>query len=142
MLVARAAVELIRRRSAHRDRVGGGAIIFTSSTAALRPAAGDAAYAASKAGLQALARSLALEVAADGIRVNCVLPGIAVTPLSRKIDGANFDRFEARIPLGRIGMPEEIASVVAFLASTDASYVTAADIVVDGGWSAVGVLER
>lgn len=141
MLVARAAARLIRARSANdRAVAGGGAVVFTSSVAGFRPVAGDARYASSKAGLQALARTVALELAPEGIRVATVLPGFALTPLLMERNGDELDTLAAAVPLGRIGRAEEVAAVIAFLASADASYVTATEIIVDGGLAARGPL--
>lgn len=131
-LVARACIPALRKR-------GGGSIIFTSSVAALRGRPGAAMYAASKAGLLGLARSLALEVATDHIRVNSILPGSISTPMAAGLsDDFDYAVLEAarRIPLGRIGDAEEVAAAAAFLASDDARYITAAELVVDGGMAA------
>lgn len=101
-----------------------------------------AAYATSKAGVIALSRSMSLDHAADGIRVNCVLPGSVDTPLLRAgaatfaVDGnvqAVVDLWGESHPIGRVGQPEEIAQVIAFLLSDQASFVTGATITADGG---------
>lgn len=113
-----------------------GVVITTSSIEADFPVEGDAvAYIMSKAGLTGMTRALALRYAADGIRVNAVGPGAIRTPMN-----ADFERdpsieraVEKMIPMGRIGEPEEIAGVIAFLASDDASYVTGQTIFADGG---------
>jgi NAD(P)-dependent dehydrogenase (short-subunit alcohol dehydrogenase family) len=113
----------------------GGAIVNISSTNGLVAEVGYAAYNASKAGLLLLAQTLAVELAPAGVRVNCVCPGYIVTPMSRQLDDAAFVARYVRdhIPLGRTGTPEDVASVVAFLASSESGFVTGTAIVVDGG---------
>ncbi|MDH0866740.1 SDR family oxidoreductase [Mitsuaria sp. GD03876] len=122
---------------AMRER-GGGALIFTSTfvghTAGIP---GTACYAASKAGLVGLAQALAVEVAADGIRVNALLPGGTDTPMAREMNGtpeqmAAVARLHA---LGRIAAPEEIARAALFLASPASSFMTGTAMLVDGGVS-------
>jgi NAD(P)-dependent dehydrogenase (short-subunit alcohol dehydrogenase family) len=118
---------------------GGGAIVCTGSPAGhYGIAAGLDAYSASKAGVYGLVRVMAMDYAADGIRVNVVFPGITVTPMNRwwLDDPDERARTEASIPLGRAATPEEIAAVIAFLASDEASYVTGAAWTVDGGLTA------
>lgn len=109
-----------------------GRIINTSSISAWGNR-GQANYAASKAGILGLTRTLALELARDGITVNCVAPGTTRTDMFARVPQNVVDKFLARIPLGRLGRPEEIAAVHAFLASDEASFITGQTIVCDGG---------
>jgi len=113
------------------------AIVNISSTAAFRSGTGDAAlsYGASKAGLLGLTRGMAAEWARKGIRVNVVAPGVIDTSMLRIMDDPEAGKawLAARVPLGRLGRPEEVAAVACFLASDEASYVTGATLVVDGG---------
>jgi NAD(P)-dependent dehydrogenase (short-subunit alcohol dehydrogenase family) len=120
-------------------RAGGGAIVnMGSSTGRHDTLPGSAAYMASKAGVEALTRSVALQVGRHGIRVNAICPGIIETPLSLgqrdSGDAADFfARFAARIPLGRVGQPADVAAAVAFLASDQARQITGAALLIDGG---------
>jgi len=119
---------------------GGGAVVCTASPAGLYGIArGMDAYSASKAGLHGLVRVMAIDYAAEGVRVNAVLPGITETPMnSWWTDDADVRReVVAAIPLGRPAQADEIAAVIAFLASEEASYVTGALWTVDGGLTAV-----
>lgn len=98
--------------------------------------AGRTAYSASKFGLFGLSRSLALEVAADNILVNCVAPGVVDTELTRSVLGEEgIAEMIKQIPIGRLARPEEIAGLVRFLASEENTYITGQNIVVDGGFT-------
>ena len=113
---------------------GRGAIVNMASGRALAGAARGAHYASSKAGIVALTKSLALEWAPYGIRVNCVIPGITDTAQPRgEMSDEQLCRVGSSIPLGRIGQPEDIAAVVAFLLGGDASYMTGQSVAVNGG---------
>ena len=118
---------------------GGGVIVNMASTNALGGEADFTAYNVSKGGVLQLTRSMAVELGAHGIRVNCLCPGFVDTPLNREL--ASEQEFQAyereHIPLGRRGSPEEVAAAYAFLASDDASFVHGAALVVDGGQTAV-----
>ena len=121
-------------REAFERLPSGGAIVLTSSVSALGNL-GQANYAASKAGLVGLVRSLALEGAARGIRANAVAPGFTRTPMVESIPEKVRAKLIERVPLGRMADPEEIVRAMLFLASDDASYVTGQTLFVDGGVS-------
>jgi 3-oxoacyl-[acyl-carrier protein] reductase len=110
-----------------------GRIICISSVVGQSGNAGQANYAASKAGLIGFAKSVALEVASRGITVNVVAPGLVETDMTRAITDAAHDQWAARIPLGRLGTPDDIAAAVCFLASDEASYITGQVVAVNGG---------
>ncbi|MFP5342231.1 MAG: SDR family NAD(P)-dependent oxidoreductase [Candidatus Limnocylindria bacterium] len=124
---------------------GGGSIVSIASVAGLVALPGRGPYSAAKAALMALTRVMAVEVAELGIRVNAVAPGMTRTAIVQQgIDDGSIsvDAMHAEIPLGRLATPDEIAGTVLFLASDDASYITGQTIVVDGGWTVLGMRER
>lgn len=128
-LIAQGAARLMR------DAGRGGAITFTASTAAAHVCDLLSAYAASKAGVRMLARSLASELGMHRIRVNLVMPGVIETAMTRSLidDPAVRADVVANTPVGRLGRPEDIAALVLFLSGDQAAYVTGAEILIDGG---------
>jgi 3-oxoacyl-[acyl-carrier protein] reductase len=131
---------------------GGGAIINTASIAGVGAAAGGAAYTASKHGLLGLTRQMAFDYGRYGIRVNAICPGVVATPMSERTqqgdsrparEGAgaaadkHVDRMVAMTPAGRWANPQEMASVVTFLASSEASFLHGATVLADGGWTLI-----
>jgi meso-butanediol dehydrogenase/(S,S)-butanediol dehydrogenase/diacetyl reductase len=127
--MSRAMIPLMRGRDA--------AIVIISSVSGSLVVPGTAGYGAAKAGIEQLARVLAVEEAANGIRCNVVMVGGVATPALDKLVHGNYDIVGRNVPLGRVAQPSEIAGVVSFLASQDASYVTAATLRADGGLGAV-----
>ena len=125
----RAALPAFRRR-------GGGAIVNTSSIYGVVGTASSTAYHASKGAVRALTKQAAVELAGEHVRVNCVLPGVIDTPMLADIREDWLRGLLARTPAGRVGRPEEVAKAVLFLASDDASYITGAELAVDGGYTA------
>jgi 3-oxoacyl-[acyl-carrier protein] reductase len=116
---------MIRQRS--------GRIISISSVVGQGGNAGQANYAASKAGLIGFSKAVALEVASRGITVNVVAPGLIETDMTKAITEQARDGWESRIPLKRLGTPEDVAAAVCFLASQEASYITGQVLAVNGG---------
>lgn len=121
-----------------RDDGRGGSIVNISSSAGLMGVPNRAAYVAAKHGIVGLTREMAMELGPLGIRVNAVAPGSVRTPLTERYfsDPELVERLNRSHPLGRVAVPEEIASVILFLASDAASFVTGAILPVDGGYTA------
>jgi NAD(P)-dependent dehydrogenase (short-subunit alcohol dehydrogenase family) len=117
----------------------GGAIVNTSSIAATGGMAGLSAYAPSKAAVDALTRVLALETAPDGIRINCVSPGVIKAPLNEFLPEASLSAFGAHAALKRVGEPADIADVAVWLSTDEARFITGQSILVDGGFNIPGV---
>ncbi len=115
-----------------------GAIIFIGSVASFRGTIGQPAYSASKGGLLTLTMTLAQALAREGIRVNLVAPGLVRSKLTAVTwqDPERLAATESRVPLGRIGEPDDIAGAIVFLASPLAAYITGTSLIVDGGLSA------
>lgn len=121
--------------------VDGGAVVLMGSTVAHKGLGGNSVYAATKAAIRSFARNWIIDLKARGIRINVVSPGAIRTPGLTNVAGSYaeqmFEGLASQTPLGRIGEPEEIAAVVAFLVSDDASLVNGADVQADGGWAQI-----
>lgn len=113
-----------------------GSIVSISSIVATRGFSGTAAYAATKGGIEAMTRALARELGGRGIRVNAVAPGYMETEMTRRMNQQQLRQIVRRTPLGRCGTVEDVATVVAFLLSNAARFITGQTIVVDGGLTA------
>ncbi len=122
-------------QAAARIMPDGSRIIMTSSVASMLGFSGLVHYCASKGGINGLVRALALELAPRQITVNAVAPGSIITPGTSNTDEGSQKATMAKIPLGRLGKPQDIAAAVVFLASEGAGYITGQVLVVDGGWT-------
>ncbi len=131
---------MVRRLTPEMKEHGGGAIIFVTSISALRGTDDIGAYGASKAALTSVARSLAVGLGPDGIRANCIAPGLIKTDFAKPLleDPEKVAAVERRYPLRRIGEPDDLAGAAVFLASDASRFVTGQTIVVDGGVSIAG----
>jgi NAD(P)-dependent dehydrogenase (short-subunit alcohol dehydrogenase family) len=130
---------LLARAALPHLRAGGGSIINVGSVLSMVGARNRVAYAASKGAVLAMTRAMALDHAADKIRVNCICPGIVETEMvaAFNIDEAARKQRLAMHPLGRFGQPEDVAGLAVFLASDESSWITGAGYTVDGGYSAL-----
>ena len=130
-VVSRLAIpEMIKR--------GGGVILHIAARSGMLGQAGRAAYCASKGGMITLTEAMAMDHAKDKIRVNCICPGPTRTPMVDTSTPEKLARYKPRVPLGRIGEPEDVAYAALYLASDEASFVTAAILPVDGGMRLTG----
>lgn len=127
------AIRVARRATRAMTQARSGRIIFVSSVVALMGSAGQVNYAASKSGLVGAARSLAREIGSRGVTINVVAPGFIDTDMTAELSDERKAQIVSNIPLTRYGSASEVASAVAFLASSDAAYITGAVIPVDGG---------
>lgn len=131
MVLSRAVLQHMRGK-------GWGRIINLGSIFSAVSREGRGSYSASKFGLVGLTKALAAEVARDGILVNCVSPGVIDTELTRDVLGADgIVKIRTEIPIGRLGQPREVATLVGFLASDDSSYISGQSIMIDGGFTSV-----
>ena len=112
---------------------GGGSVINTASTSAFKAVRGNGAYTPAKAAVHLMTNLAAVEYAGENIRVNAVAPGPILTPIYDTVSVEMKEKIVSALPIGRMGRAEEVANVVLFLASDDASFVTGATYLVDGG---------
>jgi len=130
----------VGRHLVHRAKDGdasGGAIVNVSSDAGRKGSVGQINYAAAKAGLIGMSKSLAQELASRGITVNCIAPGFIATPMTDVLTDEQKKAILARVPADRLGTPDEIAAGVVFLASDEAAYVTGQTLHINGGMAMI-----
>jgi 3-oxoacyl-[acyl-carrier protein] reductase len=127
---------LVRPVGHDQAATGGPAVVVVSSVVASRGSPGLSVYAATKAGLEGFARSLARELGPRGIRVNAVAPGFLETELSSSLSEANRARIARRTPLGRLGAPADVVGAIEFLIGPRAAFITGQVVTVDGGSAA------
>jgi NAD(P)-dependent dehydrogenase (short-subunit alcohol dehydrogenase family) len=130
-VVSRLAIPEMKQR-------GGGVILHIAARSGMLGQAGRAAYCASKGGLVRLTEAMAMDHARDNIRVNCICPGPVRTPMVDTSTPEKLARYKTRVPLGRIGEPDDVAYAALYLASDEASFVTAAILPVDAGMRLTG----
>ena len=129
----KAAFKLTQNAISHMSRNKFGRIINISSVVGLTGNPGQANYCASKSGLIGMSKAIAIEYAKKGITVNCIAPGAIKTPMTDELSSEALEKFIVKIPMGKIGDPEEIAYACCFLASGEASYITGQTLHVNGG---------
>ncbi|KAJ8366965.1 hypothetical protein AAFF_G00336340 [Aldrovandia affinis] len=133
----KAAFLLTKLTTPHMERRGGGSVVFVSSVAGYQPMQGLGPYSVSKTALLGLTRALAPELAHNNIRVNCVAPGVIKTQFSSALwhNEDIVEEFKKQLSIKRLGTPEDVAGVIAFLCSEEAAYITGETITVTGGMS-------
>jgi len=120
------------------EKQGAGSVVNLSSVTA-QVGMGLNAYSASKGSVRAISKAAATQYGKNGVRVNAVFPGVIETPMSKGLESSSeaLQRINAMTPLGRLGKPEEVANAILFLASDEASFITGAELTIDGGYSAL-----